>query len=74
MIDLQVEGLSVGSLHNSDIMACPLVGLGQGICAPISPIHFTTIESDSKGVRQIFVPSQHFNVTCAIIKSRVDGI
>lgn len=74
MIDLQVEGLSVGSLHNSDIVACPLVRLGQGVCAPISPIHFTTIKGDRKGVRQVLVPSQHFDVACAIIESRVDCI
>lgn len=74
MVDLQVKGLRVGSLHNSDIVAGPLVGLGQGIRAPVSPVYLTTIKCDSKGVRQILMPSEHLNVACTIVEGRIDSI
>lgn len=68
VVHLQVEGLRVGPLHHCHIVPRPFIGLGQGVGAPVGPVHLPPIEGDSKGVREVLVAPQHLNVPRAIVQ------
>lgn len=50
VVDLQVKGLSVGPLDHCDVASRPLVGLGQCVCPPVSPVDLSTVHGDGKRV------------------------
>ena len=50
VVDLQVKGLCIGALDYSDIVTSPLVGFGQCVGSPVSPVDLASIHGDSKGV------------------------
>lgn len=55
VINLQVEGLCVGTLHHGDVVSCPLVRLGQRVGSPVGPVHLPAVHGDSEGVGQILM-------------------
>lgn len=67
VIHLQVEGLGIGPLYHGDIVAGPLVGLGQRVCPPVRPVHLATIQCHCKRVRQELVSPKHLHVTGAVV-------
>ena len=74
MIDLQIKRLRIGALDYGDVVSCPFVGFSKSVSPPISPVDFTSIHGDSKGVGQILMTPQHFNQPRTVILSRVDSI
>lgn len=74
MIDLEVEGLSVGSLDHSDVASCPLVCLGQCVGPPVRPVNLSSIHGDGKRMRKVLVSPQNLDQPRAIVFGRVDGI
>lgn len=74
VVNLQVKGLSVGPLDHCDVASRPLVGLGQRVCPPVSPVDLSTVHGDSKRVWQILMPLQDLDQTRTIVLGRVNGI
>lgn len=50
VVHLQVEGLGVGPLYHGDIVAGPLVSLGQRVGSPVGPVHLPPIQRHCKWV------------------------
>lgn len=67
MVNLEVEGLRVCSLHHRHVAARPLVGLGQSVGPPVGPVNLAAVHGDSEGVRQILVSPQNLNQPRAVI-------
>lgn len=74
VVDLQVEGLRVGALHHGDVVARPLVGLGQRVGPPVGPVDLASVHGDGEGMGQILVTPQHFNQPRAVVHGGVDGV
>lgn len=74
VIDLEVEGLCVGALDNSDIVSGPFVGFSERVCPPVGPVDFSSVHGDSKGVGQILMTTQHLNQSRTVVHRRVNGI
>lgn len=71
---LQVKGLGASFLDHRDITACPLVGSGEGVGAPVRPVYAAPKEGHGKGVRQVFVAPQDLDGPTAVIQRREYGI
>lgn len=67
MVNLEVKGLRVRSLHHSHVAARPLVCLGQSVGPPVGPVNLSAVHGDGKGVRQILVSPQNFNQPRAVV-------
>lgn len=74
MVNLEVEGLRVGSLHHSNVAARPLVRLGQSVGPPVRPVNLSAVHGDSERVRQILVSPQNLNQPRAIVLGGIYGI
>lgn len=67
MVNLEVKGLRVRSLHYGHVAARPLVCLGQRVGPPVRPVNLSAVHGDSEGVRQILVSPQNLNQPRAVV-------
>lgn len=67
MVNLEVKGLRVCSLHHGHVAARPLVCLGQRVGPPVSPVNLSAVHGDGEGVRQILVSPQNLNQPRAVV-------
>lgn len=74
MVNLEVEGLRVGSLHHSNVAARPLVCLGQSVGPPVGPVNLSAVHGDGERVRQILVSPQNLNQPRAVVLGGIYGI
>lgn len=64
----------MGPLHHCDVVSCPLIGLGKGVGAPVSPVDLTAEHGDSEGVRQVLMTPENLYQTRTVVLRRVDGV
>lgn len=67
MVNLEVKGLRVRSLHHGHVAARPFVGLGQSVGPPVRPVNLSAVHGDGEGVRQILMSSQNLNQPRAVV-------